>query len=90
MRKLLLMLLVSGMPGPSHAAPLELKASPRLWVSQGTSRTSLQVSALNPGSKKLGLELRKDEGGGYAIDVSAADGYRRTVRITPALKLKTE
>jgi len=26
--------------------------------------------------------------GGYAVEVSGTDGYRRTIRVTPELKLK--
>ncbi|MBT7699711.1 MAG: hypothetical protein HN700_05390 [Verrucomicrobia bacterium] len=58
------------------------------WISKGASHNSLQVTALNPGSEKLGLELRKDKGGVLVIKVSGADGYQRTVRVTRELKLK--
>jgi hypothetical protein len=58
------------------------------WMSKRSSRDSLQVTALNPGSEKLGLELSKEADGGFAIKVSGPNGYRRTVRVTNRLKLK--
>jgi len=49
---------------------------------------NLHVTALNPGSDKLGLKVSKETDGGFVIEVSGADGYRRTIRVTPELKLK--
>lgn len=58
------------------------------WMSQKTSRTSLQVTALNPGEEKLTLALNKEKGDGFSIQISGPDGYQRTVRLTRTLKLK--
>lgn len=58
------------------------------WIGNGVSHNSLQVTALNPGSEKLGLQLSKDKGGGFVIAVSGQDGYQRNIRVTPSLELK--
>ena len=50
---------------------------------------ALHVTAMNPGSEKLGLKLSKDKDGGFTIEVTGADGYKRTVKVTNNLELKT-
>jgi hypothetical protein len=57
------------------------------WISKGNSHNSLQVTALNPGSEPLALELNKDEGEGFAIKVSGGNDYHRTIRVTGTLQL---
>jgi hypothetical protein len=57
------------------------------WMSAKGYQDNLHVAALNPGSKKLGLTVRRDRGKGYAIEVAGADGCRRTIRLSAALKL---
>ena len=57
------------------------------WISP-VGQENLHVAALNPGDEKLGLELSKEPDGGFAINVSGASGYRRTIRLTAELKLK--
>jgi len=57
------------------------------WMSDG-EKDSFHVTALNPGNEKLGLKLSKEPDGGYAIEVTGADDYRRTIRVTSNLKLK--
>ncbi len=57
------------------------------WMSPG-GQDNLHVTALNPGNEKLGLELSKASDGGFAIKVSGASGYQRTIRLTAELKLK--
>jgi len=57
------------------------------WLSN-RGRDNLHVTALNPGSEKLGLKLATEADGGYAVTVTGAGGYRRTVRVTPKLELK--
>lgn len=57
------------------------------WMSP-EAKDNLHVTALNPGTEKLGLKLSKESNGGFAIEVSSADGYSRTIRVTDALKLK--
>lgn len=57
------------------------------WMSP-TGQDNLHVTAMNPGSEKLGLELSKESDGGFAIKVSGASGYQRTIRLTAELKLK--
>jgi hypothetical protein len=57
------------------------------WLSN-RGRDNLHVTALNPGDQKLGLKLAKEADGGFAITVTGAGGYQRTVRVTPKLELK--
>jgi len=57
------------------------------WMSPG-GQDNLHVTALNPGNEKLGLDLSKESDGGFAIEVSGASGYQRTIRLTHELKLK--
>jgi hypothetical protein len=59
------------------------------WTSP-LEKENLHVAAMNPGSEKLELELSREKDGGYAIEVSGSDGYRRTIRVTPELKLKKQ
>ena len=59
------------------------------WMSN-LGNKSLHVTALNPGSEKLGLEVTKEKDGGYAINVKGAEEYQRTIRVTRNLKLKTD
>jgi hypothetical protein len=74
----------------SRGMPTAPQAQTRIirWIGMGASRNSLQVTALNPGSETLGLALSKGKGGGYVIEVSGADGYQRTIRVTRSLKLQ--
>jgi len=58
------------------------------WMSADAYRDNLHVAALTPGSKKLGLAVSREGRGACAIEVTGADGYRRTVRVSPVLKLK--
>jgi len=58
------------------------------WMSADGYHDNLQVAALNPGGKKLGLAIRREKAKGYAVEVTGAGGYRRTIRLSPALKLK--
>lgn len=55
------------------------------WMS---TSGSTHVTALNPGSEKLGLKLSKGKDGGFDIEVSGKDGYKRTVKVTSKLELK--
>ena len=57
------------------------------WMS-GQGRDNFHVTALNPGGEKLVLKLGKEEDGGFAITVTGAGGYQRTVRVTSKLVLK--
>ena len=58
------------------------------WMSNGASRASLQVAALNPGKEKLTLALSKEKGDGFAIQVNGPNGYQRVVRVSRTLKLE--
>ena len=58
------------------------------WMSADRYHDNLQVAVLNPGSKKLGLEICQEKTNGYRVEVTGADGYRRTIGLTSALKLK--
>ena len=57
------------------------------WMSPA-GQDNLHVTALNPGDEKLGLELSKESDSGFAVKVTGASGYRRTIRLTSELKLK--
>jgi hypothetical protein len=59
------------------------------WMSPADPN-GLHVTALNPGNEKLELKLNNDKDGGYTVEVSGTDGYRRTIRVTPELKLKKQ
>ncbi|MGM0573998.1 MAG: hypothetical protein ACQESL_09635, partial [Bacteroidota bacterium] len=74
----------TGMP----ASPQE-KTHIFRWISP-RAKDKLHVTALNPGSEKLNLNLSKDVNGGFAIELSNADGYKRTIRLTPELKIKQD
>jgi len=58
------------------------------WMSADRYHDNLHVAALNPGSKKLGLAIRREKAKGYGVEVTGAGGYRRTIGLTPTLKLK--
>ncbi len=57
------------------------------WISP-LAGDNLHVAALNPGSEKLNLNLKKLSDGGYAIEVKGPEGYQRTIELTSNLKLK--
>ena len=58
------------------------------WLSDAGGNDLLHVTALNPGSKKLGLELSREKRGGFAIGVTGVDNYTRTIRVGSTLRLK--
>ena len=58
------------------------------WMGKEATHDNLHVTALNPGNKKLGLAIRRDKAKGYSVEVTGAGGYRRTIGLTPTLKLK--
>jgi len=60
------------------------------WMGREASSDNLHVTALNPGNKKLSLAIRRDKANGYRVEVTGAGGYRRTIGLTSALKLKSE
>ena len=58
------------------------------WMSADGYHDNMHATALNPGGKKLGLTIRREKAKGYAVDVTGAGGYRRTIRLSPPLRLK--
>ena len=58
------------------------------WMGAVASHDNLQVAALNPGSKKLGLRVRKESRATYAIEVSKPGGTTRTIRVSAKLRLR--
>ena len=52
------------------------------------SHDNLHVVALNPGRQKLGIKVRKEAKGGYAIEVTRPGGRNRTIRLDAGLTLK--
>ena len=72
-----------GMP----TAPAEQTTIYR-WMSTEQFQDNVLVTALNPGSRRLAVKVRRDRARGYAIDVSSSDSYQRTIRVSPELKLR--
>ncbi len=59
------------------------------WMSAKSYQDNLLVTALNPGSKRLGLKVNKQQKvKGYTIEVTLPGGKTRTIRLTPTLKLQ--
>jgi len=88
-----------GVMQESRGMPISLKEQTQIfrWMTPGQEeydkldknpRDNLHVTALNPGSDKLGLKVSKETDGGFVIEVSGASGYQRTIRLTAELKLK--
>jgi len=57
------------------------------WMSVEQYQDNVLVTALNPGGR-LRVKVRRDTRKGYAIDVTGPNGYERTIRISPRLKLR--
>lgn len=73
-----------GMPSQPQVTPTTIYR----WMGSAASHDHLQVAALNPGSRKLGLTLSKEKGGTYVIDVTEPGGTVRRIRLSSTLKLK--
>ena len=58
------------------------------WMGATAKHDNLQVVALNPGSQKLGIQIRQEPKGTYAIDVTRPGGKKRIIRLGAGLKLK--
>jgi len=58
------------------------------WITALPSWNNIQVTALNPGSEKLGLKVSRQQDGCFAVEVSGSGGSRRTIRVTRKLELK--
>jgi hypothetical protein len=58
------------------------------WMGAEANHENLHVVALNPGRQKLGIHVRKEKSGSYAIDVTRPGGRKRTIRLGAGLKLK--
>lgn len=74
----------------SRSMPANPAATPTTiyrWMGAAASHDNLHVVALNPGSRKLGIKVRKDKDGRYAIAVTQPGGRKRTIRLDPGLKL---
>ena len=56
------------------------------WIT-GPAKSSLHVTALNPGDQKLELKLAKDDKG-YVIEVAGKGIKNRTIELTKDLKLR--
>lgn len=75
----------------SRSMPTNPAATPTTifrWMGAEANHDNLHVVALNPGSQKLGIHVRKEKSGGYAIEVTRPGGRKRTIRLDPGLKLK--
>jgi hypothetical protein len=61
------------------------------WMGARRTSDNLHVTALNPGNKKLAVEVKRGvEGKDYIVEVSGEDGYSRTIRFTSELILKEQ
>jgi hypothetical protein len=59
------------------------------WMGANATSDNLHVTALNPGSEKLLVKVKKAaDGKDYVIEVSGEDGYSRTISVTADLVLK--
>jgi hypothetical protein len=58
------------------------------WMGKDRVQDNLHVAALNPGRRRLGLELSKEKRNTYVINVTEPDGRERRIRLTAALNLK--
>lgn len=58
------------------------------WMSKDCYADNLQVTALNPGNKKLGLNVSSGEKQGYCIEISSPGKRKRIINLTSNLKLK--
>lgn len=57
------------------------------WMGAKAGHDNLNVAALNPGGKKLGLKLSRAKDGIYLIEVKGSGGKTRRIRITSDLEL---
>jgi len=56
-------------------------------LTDGAAKNNLHVTALNPGTEKLKVELATGDGGGFTIDVTGPD-TTRTLMLDKALNLR--
>ncbi len=57
------------------------------WITSDRKNDNVLVSALNPGSKKLGLALAREAGGVVRMEVSVPGRKKRVIRVSKQLKL---
>jgi hypothetical protein len=74
----------TGMPSQPAVKPTTIYR----WTCAEASPDNLQVAAINPGSKKLGLTVSKEKGNGCVIAVTEPDGNIRKIRLGPKLTLR--
>jgi hypothetical protein len=58
------------------------------FISPGSGNQKLHVTAMNPGSKKLNVKCETEKNGVIAITVSGVNIVKKTIRLSPTLKLK--
>ncbi|MFT5241277.1 MAG: hypothetical protein ACI9X0_002255 [Kiritimatiellia bacterium] len=73
-----------GMPSQPHVQATTIYR----WMGVAATHDNLQVAALNPGSKKLGLSVTKEKGNTSVIEVIEPDGKIRRIRLGPTLTLR--
>jgi hypothetical protein len=56
------------------------------WITSERKNDNVLVTALNPGSQKLGLKLRREPRGSVTIEVSESGGRKREIRLSKQLK----
>ena len=57
------------------------------WMTAGSARDALHVTALNPGPEKLAVDLSKEDDG-FTIQVTGHGSEPRTIQLTRDLKLR--
>jgi hypothetical protein len=58
------------------------------WITSERKNDNVLVTALNPGSRRLGLKLRREPRGSVTIDVSESGGRNRVIRLSKQLRLR--
>lgn len=58
------------------------------WMSAKGYADNLHATALNPGSRKLRLAIRRGKAGRCVVEVTGAGGYRREIGLTPTWRLR--
>lgn len=57
------------------------------WITEERKNDNVLVTALNPGSKKLGISLEREARGSVRIEVSEPGRKKRVIRVSKQLKL---
>jgi len=75
----------TGMPSQPHIPQTKIYR----WMSKAPYSDNLQVTALNPGTGKIALNVCTEQNKGYVIKVSSPGTTTRSIQLTKDLKLRT-